>query len=196
MQPRMRTAARFTEFRDIVERMTARRASACAREHTREPLAPRVPRRADMRRPTHWYPNVSGFGADTRHCKTPRPGHTGDTFPALNTHTAAPDANTTPRARQARAPSGDANTFRSIPLQEPRMSMSKITFAFAALALTASAYAASPAETVAGNYDVQAASHWSPLAPMAKTRAEVRQELAAARQNGELDALRKLYSGH
>jgi hypothetical protein len=76
------------------------------------------------------------------------------------------------------------------------MNTLKITLAFAALALTASAYAASPAETVAGLSDVQAASQWAPLAPMAKTRTEVRQELAAARQNGELEALRKLYSGH
>ncbi|MBR8233207.1 DUF4148 domain-containing protein [Burkholderia sp. AU42008] len=76
------------------------------------------------------------------------------------------------------------------------MNTSKITLAFASLALTASAYAASPAETVAGHSDVPAASQWAPLAPMAKTRSEVRQELVAARQNGELDALRKLYSGH
>ncbi|MBP0606770.1 MULTISPECIES: DUF4148 domain-containing protein [Burkholderia] len=76
------------------------------------------------------------------------------------------------------------------------MNTSKITLAFAALTLTASAYAASPADTVAGHSDVQAATQSAPLAPMAKTRSEVRQELVAARQNGELDALRKLYSGH
>ncbi|WP_230943637.1 DUF4148 domain-containing protein [Burkholderia territorii] len=92
--------------------------------------------------------------------------------------------------------SGDANPFRSIPLQEPRMNTSKITLAFAALALTASAYAASPADTVAGHYDVQSANPAVSLAPMAKTRTEVRQELAAARQSGELETLRKIYSGH
>ncbi|WP_321803461.1 DUF4148 domain-containing protein [Burkholderia sp. BCC1993] len=78
------------------------------------------------------------------------------------------------------------------------MNTSKIAFAFAfaTLALSASAYAASPADSVAGNYDAQASTQWAPVAPMAKTRTEVRQELAAARQSGELEALRKLYSGH
>ncbi|KVV39026.1 hypothetical protein WT27_15790 [Burkholderia territorii] len=76
------------------------------------------------------------------------------------------------------------------------MNTSKITLAFAALALTASAYAASPADTAAGHYDGQSANPAVSLAPMAKTRTEVRQELAAARQSGELEALRKLYSGH
>lgn len=78
------------------------------------------------------------------------------------------------------------------------MNTLKITFALAALAMTASAYAATPADSVAGNHDAQATNQWAPVAmvPMAKTRTEVRQELERARQSGELDALRKLYSGH
>ncbi|MDR0246308.1 MAG: DUF4148 domain-containing protein [Burkholderia sp.] len=78
------------------------------------------------------------------------------------------------------------------------MKTSKITFALAALAMTASAYAASPVDSISGNSDAQAAGQWAPVAvaPMAKTRTEVRQELALARQNGELEAIRKLYSGH
>ncbi|MCA8242437.1 MULTISPECIES: DUF4148 domain-containing protein [Burkholderia] len=76
------------------------------------------------------------------------------------------------------------------------MNASKITFVLAALATTASVYAASPAESAAAGYDAPAATQWAPVAAMPKTRSEVRHELALARQNGELDALRKLYSGH
>ncbi|AKM04719.1 MULTISPECIES: DUF4148 domain-containing protein [Burkholderia cepacia complex] len=78
------------------------------------------------------------------------------------------------------------------------MNTLKITFALAAIAMTASAYAATPADSVTGNHDAQVTNQWAPVAmvPMAKTRTEVRQELERARQSGELDALRKLYSGH
>ncbi|KER67612.1 hypothetical protein HR51_32825 [Burkholderia cepacia] len=78
------------------------------------------------------------------------------------------------------------------------MNTSKITFALAALAMTASAYAASPGDSLTGNHDAQTTNQWAPVAevPMARTRADVRHELALARQNGELEALRKLYSGH
>ncbi|AXF25750.1 DUF4148 domain-containing protein [Burkholderia pyrrocinia] len=78
------------------------------------------------------------------------------------------------------------------------MNTFKITFALAALAMTASAHAASPVDSISGNFDAQTANQWAPvaMASMAKTRAEVRQELTLARQNGEIEAIRKLYSGH
>ncbi|KAB0631783.1 DUF4148 domain-containing protein [Burkholderia latens] len=76
------------------------------------------------------------------------------------------------------------------------MNASKFTFALAALATTASVYAASPAEPITGNQGAAIVTQWAPAASMPKTRSEVRHELALARQNGELDALRKLYSGH
>ncbi|WP_244122248.1 DUF4148 domain-containing protein [Burkholderia latens] len=149
------------------------------------------------RRRTHAYPNVSGFRIDTWHCKTARTGHMRDTFPALNTPTARPDAShgAAPAAGVRRHPV-PANTFRSIRHQEIHMNASKFTFALAALATTASVYAASPAEPITGNQGAAIVTQWTPAASMPKTRSEVRHELALARQNGELDALRKLYSGH
>ncbi|WP_230944478.1 hypothetical protein [Burkholderia territorii] len=75
--------------------------------------------KTDPRRPAHWYPNVSRFGTDTRHCKTPRTGHMRDTSQALNTPTAKPDANTRPRAhagsrrRQVTRIRFDRSLFRS-----------------------------------------------------------------------------------
>ncbi|RQR49550.1 DUF4148 domain-containing protein [Burkholderia sp. Bp9140] len=78
------------------------------------------------------------------------------------------------------------------------MKTSRITFALVAFAATASAYAAAPVDSTTGNQDAATTAQWAPAAamPMGKTRTEVRQELARARQSGELDALRKLYSGH
>ncbi|UXU85677.1 DUF4148 domain-containing protein [Burkholderia sp. S-53] len=103
------------------------------------------------------------------------------------------------RLAHARPTSSDAvRTFRSIYFKDSDMNTLKITFAFAALAMTASVYAATPADSVTGNHDAQATNQWAPVAmmPMARTRTEVRQELEQARQSGEIDALRKLYSGH
>ncbi|MDR0243340.1 MAG: DUF4148 domain-containing protein [Burkholderia sp.] len=77
------------------------------------------------------------------------------------------------------------------------MNIRKIGVAFAALAVTVSAHAAVPVVAVVGGYDSETAGRLPPtaVAPMEKTRSEVRQELERARQSGELDALRKLYSG-
>lgn len=44
------------------------------------------------------------------------------------------------------------------------MNASKITFVLAALATTASVYAASPAESAAAGYDAPAATQWAPVA--------------------------------
>ncbi|VWC91954.1 hypothetical protein BLA50215_01968 [Burkholderia lata] len=78
------------------------------------------------------------------------------------------------------------------------MKTSRITFALAAFATAAFAHAAAPVDSTTGNQDAVATTQWAPAIamPMGKTRAEVRQELARARQSGELDALRKRYSGH
>lgn len=78
------------------------------------------------------------------------------------------------------------------------MKTSRITFALAAFATAAFAHAAAPVDSTTGNQDAVATTQWAPAIamPMGKTRAEVRQELARSRQSGELDALRKRYSGH
>ncbi|MEK7917864.1 DUF4148 domain-containing protein [Burkholderia contaminans] len=78
------------------------------------------------------------------------------------------------------------------------MKTSRITFALVAFATAAFAHAATPVDSTTGNQDVVATTEWAPAIamPMGKTRAEVRQELDRARQSGELDALRKRYSGH
>ena len=73
--------------------------------------------------------------------------------------------------------------------------------AFAASAMTVSAYAANPAVNSAtansGSYDAQQATQWAPVRPAttAKTRAEVRQELVHAQKDGQLAALSKIYQG-
>ncbi|MBR8348037.1 DUF4148 domain-containing protein [Burkholderia ambifaria] len=78
------------------------------------------------------------------------------------------------------------------------MKTSRITFALVAFATAACAHAATPVDSLAANQDAVATTQWTPAIamPTGKTRSEVRQELARARQSGELDALRKLYSGH
>jgi hypothetical protein len=66
-----------------------------------------------------------------------------------------------------------------------------------ASATTVSAYAANPAVQHDASETVQQAAQWSPAqsAPKAKTRAEVRQELVRAQNDGQLAALNKLYQG-
>lgn len=80
------------------------------------------------------------------------------------------------------------------------MKVSTIALTFAACALTASAYAANPANPVdvhTQTYDAPHAVQWTPApnAPHAKTRAEVRQELVRAEQDGQLAAINKFYQG-
>jgi Neuraminidase (sialidase) len=78
------------------------------------------------------------------------------------------------------------------------MNTSKVAFAVAAFAIAALAHAAAVGDSAAGNRDAELTSPLTAvtLAPMARTRTEVRHELAQARQSGELDALRRVYSGH
>jgi len=82
-------------------------------------------------------------------------------------------------------------------LQENDMKVSMIALAFAACATTASAHAANSVDVNAGSYDAQQMHQWAParIAPKAKTRAEVRQELVRAEKDGQLAALSKLYQG-
>ena len=78
------------------------------------------------------------------------------------------------------------------------MKTSRITLALVAFATAACAHAAAPVDSLTANQDAVATTQWAPAIamPTGKTRSEVRQELARARKSGELDALRKLYSGH
>jgi flagellar basal body L-ring protein FlgH len=80
------------------------------------------------------------------------------------------------------------------------MKVTMLALAFAACATTVSAYAANPAANPATNPADAAPQHsqqWTPAqnAPQAKTRAEVRQELVRAQNDGQLAALNKLYQG-
>ena len=81
------------------------------------------------------------------------------------------------------------------------MKVTMLALTFAACAATASAYAANTAadsaDAHAAGYDPQHALQWTPAqnAPHAKTRAEVRQELVRAQNDGQLAALNKLYQG-
>lgn len=77
------------------------------------------------------------------------------------------------------------------------MKVSIIALALAACATTASAYAAGSVDTNASGYDAQQTHQWAPVqtAPKARTRAEVRQELVRAENDGQLAALNKLYQG-
>ena len=77
------------------------------------------------------------------------------------------------------------------------MKVTMIALAFAASALTASAYAANPTQVHASDNTAQQTAQWSPAqnAPKAKTRAEVRQELVRAEKDGQLAALSQLCQG-
>lgn len=80
------------------------------------------------------------------------------------------------------------------------MKVSTIALTFAACALTASAYAATPANPAdqrTQSYDATHTVQWTPAAnaPHAKTRAEVRQELVRAEKDGQLAAINKFYQG-
>lgn len=77
------------------------------------------------------------------------------------------------------------------------MKVSMIALAFAACVTTVSAFASSPVDANVASSNAQQTSQWVPsqAAVHAKTRAEVRQELARAQQDGQLAALNKLYQG-
>jgi Domain of unknown function (DUF4148) len=79
------------------------------------------------------------------------------------------------------------------------MKVTMLALAFAACATTVSAYAANPATNPAdaAPQHSQHSQQWTPAqnAPQAKTRAEVRQELVRAQNDGQLAALNKLYQG-
>lgn len=76
------------------------------------------------------------------------------------------------------------------------MKVTMLALAFAACATTVSAYAANPATNPA-DAAPQHSQQWTPAqnASQAKTRAEVRQELVRAQNDGQLAALNKLYQG-
>ncbi|MDR6391401.1 DUF4148 domain-containing protein [Paraburkholderia phenoliruptrix] len=77
------------------------------------------------------------------------------------------------------------------------MKFTMIASAFAASALTASAFAATLPEVHTSGNDAQQSAQWSAAQnpPKARTRAEVRQELVRAEKDGQLAALNKLYQG-
>jgi len=75
------------------------------------------------------------------------------------------------------------------------MKVSMIALALAVSAATLPAFAANPAAAVS-NVDGQHAQQWAPAQnTAAKSRLEVRQELARATKSGELASLNKIYQG-
>jgi hypothetical protein len=76
------------------------------------------------------------------------------------------------------------------------MKVTMIALALAVSATTIPAFAANPAAAATG-IDAQQTHQWAPMqsTPAAKSRAEVRQELARATKSGELASLNKLYQG-
>ncbi|WP_321815612.1 MULTISPECIES: DUF4148 domain-containing protein [unclassified Paraburkholderia] len=81
------------------------------------------------------------------------------------------------------------------------MQVSKIALAFAAgaaLVAASASFAAVPASADTATQAAAQAQAWTPVQQNANakiTRAQVRQELVNAEQNGQLDALRNLYRG-
>ena len=77
------------------------------------------------------------------------------------------------------------------------MKVSMIALAFAAFATTASAYAVTSVDANPTKYNAEQTQQWTPDhgGATAKTRQEVRQELARAQKDGQLAALKQLYQG-
>jgi hypothetical protein len=75
------------------------------------------------------------------------------------------------------------------------MKVSTIAVALALSATTLSAFAANPSTVAMSNVDAQQTHQWAPMQTAAKSRAEVRQELARATKSGEIASLNKLYQG-
>ena len=81
------------------------------------------------------------------------------------------------------------------PILENDMKVSMIALALAVSATTLPAFAANPAAAVS-NVDGQHTQQWTPAQnTAAKSRLEVRQELARATKSGELASLNKIYQG-
>ncbi|MDR6377931.1 DUF4148 domain-containing protein [Paraburkholderia caledonica] len=74
------------------------------------------------------------------------------------------------------------------------MKVSTIAVTLALSATTLSAFAANPTVGMS-NVDTQQTHQWAPAQTAAKSRAEVRQELARATKSGEIASLNKLYQG-
>ena len=76
------------------------------------------------------------------------------------------------------------------------MKVSTIALALATSATAIPAFAANAAAAAQNNVEAQQTRQWAPTqTAAAKSRAEVRQELAQATKSGELASLNKLYQG-
>ncbi|WP_027777480.1 DUF4148 domain-containing protein [Paraburkholderia caledonica] len=75
------------------------------------------------------------------------------------------------------------------------MKVSTIALTLALSATTLPAFSANPSTVAMSNGDAQQTHQWTPTQTAAKSRAEVRQELARATKSGEIASLNKLYQG-